>query len=234
MTQQLDFDFSQEPKANPDYFFPLSMRLDAKEKQEFIDGPLKDLRTGIEKNSLSLVNTGNADQYFQETIKATNDFLAPLGVKSRALTLFMSSKNQTSWVVHRDGTRFQGDPVVLEARLSYYEIAESPGAIRWWDDSVDTVLKEYEKTQFSQYRTTAMTSWAEKIRDDELTWDDVPAPAFAVVTSSPSALLRTNRPHHVIQGPGLRVTVSSQLVFLNGDPTGIWRHIQNNKHLIGV
>lgn len=234
MTEKIDFDFDQDPKSNDEYFFPLDLRLDEKEKQNFIQGPLKDLRITIEKKNLGLCNVDNADEYFPESIKTTNEFLSRFGLKSRALTLFLCNKDHTSWIVHCDGTRYQGKPVNLEARLSYYEIAEAPGAIRWWDDSVKTTLKSYEKTENTQYRVTAMTEWAEKIRDGKLTWKDVPAPAFSTATNLPSGLLRTNRPHHVIQGSGLRVTISSQIVFPDSNPAGVWEHIRKNKHLIGV
>lgn len=59
-------------------------------------------------------------------------------------------------------------------------------------------------------------------------------PDFSTVSSAPSAILRTNRFHHVIQGPGLRVTVSAQLVFPDGNPVGVWEHIEKNIHLLGV
>lgn len=39
-------------------------------------------------------------------------------------------------------------------------------------------------------------------------------------------------PHHVIQGNGLRVTISCQLIFEDGNPVGVWEHIQKNIHLV--
>jgi hypothetical protein len=234
MTQQLNFDFNQLPTRNPDYFYPLSLNLDPKEKDNFIHTGLVPHQAKFINSGISLSNVGNADQYFKNTMKLTNEFLAPLGVKTRRMTLFLSDGGTTSWAIHCDGVRdVNNEPARLEARLSYYEIAESSGAIRWWDN-LPNELRVMAGNEYSQERITCMADCAEDIRNDTLTWDDIPQPAFTVVTSAPSAILRTDRPHHVVQGPGLRVTVSYQLVFPNGDPHGVWDHIQRNIHLIGV
>lgn len=234
MTQQLNFDFSTAPVRNEDFFFPLTMKLDPIEKQTFIKTGLVPYKEKIEGSGAGLSNVGNADQYFKKTRQAVNEFLKPLGITTRRMTLFLSDKGATSWVIHCDGVRdSENNPARLEARLSFYEIADAPGAIRWWDN-LNTELKVMPGNEYSQERITCMADCAEALRDDKITWDDIPQPAFSTVTSAPSALLRTNQPHHVIQGPGTRVTVSFQLVFPNGNPQGVWDHIQKNIHLIGV
>jgi len=234
MTQQLNFDFAQEPQRNPDYFFPLTLKLDPEERANFIATGLVPYKNKIEGSGTGLSNVGNADQYFKRTMAATNQFLKPLGVVTRRMTLFLSDRDATSWVIHCDGVRdSDNNPARLEARLSYYEIADAPGAIRWWDN-LPTELSVFPATEYSQERITCMASCAELLRDDKIAWADIPLPAFSTVTSAPSAILRTNHPHHVIQGPGLRVTVSYQLVWPNGSPHGVWEHIKNNIHLLGV
>ena len=233
MTQQLNFDFQLDPIRNPDYFFPLTLKLDPTEKANFIATGLVPHVNKISGTKHGLSNVGNANEYFPVTIAQTNAYVKELGLQVRKVTLFLSDSNQTSWVIHSDGVYFKGKPSILEARISYYEIAEAPGAIRWWDN-IKSTLQIYSKTEYTQERVTYIADCAEDIRDNKLTWDDIPAPAFSAVTSAPSALLRTNRPHHVIQGPGLRVTVSCQLVFNDGNPVGVWEHIQNNIHKLGV
>lgn len=234
MTQQLNFDFAQAAERSPDYFYPLALKLDPKEKDNFIHTGLVPHQAKFVNSGISLSNVGNADQYFKNTMRQTNEFLAPLGVKTRRMTLFLSDSSTTSWAIHCDGVRdVNNEPARLEARLSYYEIAESPGAIRWWDN-LPNQLRVMAGNEYSQERITCMADCAEDIRTDKLTWADIPQPAFSTVTNAPSAILRTDRPHHVIQGPGLRVTVSYQLVMPNGDPHGVWDHIQNNIHLIGI
>lgn len=234
MTQQLDYDFSQPPVRNPEYFFPLDLRLDPEEKSNFINTGLVPHRTKITGTGHGLSNVGNADEWFPKTIAQTNSFVRPLGLKVRVMTLFLSDKSQTSWVIHADGVWFDHKPTMLEARLSYYEIAEEPGAIRWWNN-LSVKLQVHPANEYTQERINCMADVAEDIRTDKKTWADIPQPAFSVVSSTPSAILRTNRPHHVIQGPGLRVTVSCQLVFAStGSPAGVWNHIKNNIHLIGA
>jgi hypothetical protein len=234
MTQQLDFDFSQQPVRNPEYFFPLSLKLDPEEKANFIATGLVPHRNKITGTQHGLSNVGNADQYFPRTIAQTNEFVKPLGLEVRRVTLFLSDKSQTSWVVHSDGVWYNKKPAILEARLSYYEIADAPGAIRWWDDNLKSTLQVIPATDRTQERVSSIADCAEDLRTDRITWADIPQPAFSAVTSSPSALLRTNRLHHVIQGPGLRVTVACQLVFPDGNPVGVWEHIEKNIHLLGI
>ena len=237
MRQQLDFDFSQPALGHPEFFYPLDLKLDPKEKENFIKTALVPHRNKIEGSNYGLSNVGNADRSFPKTIAATNEFLKPLGLATRRLTLFLSDQSQTSWVIHCDGVRGPDGPTILEARLSYYEIAEEPGAIRWWNHLPNTGVKVYppDAVLGTQERISCFADCAEQLRDGELTWDDIPPPDFSTVSSTPSAILRTNRFHHVIQGPGLRVTVSAQLVWENtGSPEGVWEHIQNNIHLLGV
>ena len=233
MTQQLHYDFSQAPKRNPDYFYPLTLALDPAEKANFIATGLVPHITKIAGTKHGLSNVGNADEYFPKTIAQTNAYVKDLGLRVRKVTLFLSDSDQTSWVIHSDGTVFNKVPSILEARISYYEIADAPGAIRWWDN-IKSTLQVYPKTEYTQERVTCMADCAEDIRDNKLLWSDIPNPAFDVVTSVSSALLRTNRPHHVIQGSGLRVTVSCQLVFKDGNPVGVWEHIRNNIHILGI
>ena len=194
-------------------------------------------RNKIEGSKYGLSNVGNADKSFPKTIVNTNLFLKPLGLLTRRLTLFLSDQSQTSWVIHCDGVRGPNGPTILEARLSYYELAEEPGAIRWWKHLPNTGIKVYppDVTLGTQERISCFADCAEPLRDNQLTWNDIPPPDFSTVSSTPSAILRTNRFHHVIQGPGLRVTVSAQLVWENtGSPEGVWEHIENNIHLLGV
>jgi hypothetical protein len=233
MTQQLNYDFTQAPLRNPEYFYPLTLVLDPDEKANFIATGLVPHINKIAGTKHGLSNVGNANEYFPKTIALTNAYVKDLGLQVRKVTLFLSDSDQTSWVIHSDGVYFKGKPAILEARISYYEIADAPGAIRWWDD-IKSTLQIYAKTEYTQERVTYIADCAEDIRDNKLTWDDISHPAFSAVTSVPSALLRTNRPHHVIQGPGLRVTVSCQLVFNDGNPIGVWEHIQNNIHKLGV
>lgn len=70
----------------------------------------------------------------------------------------------------------------------------------------------------------------QKLRTGEITWDQVPAANYKATTDCSSALLRTDWPHTVFQGPGMRITVSCQIVFPNCHPTGVWQHIHENSN----
>jgi hypothetical protein len=233
MTQQINFDFTQAPQRNPNYFFPLDLKLDPVEKANFIATGLVPYLSQISGSGYGLSNVGNADHYFPNTIAQTNDFVQPLGLSVRRVTMFLSDKSRSSWVIHSDGVWYNKKPAILEARLSYYEIAAAPGAIRWWDDLAAT-LQVIPANDTNQQRVTKIADCAEQIRDEKINWADIPEPVFSVVTSLPSALLRTNKLHHVIQGPGIRVTLACQLVFPDGNPAGVWDHIEKNIHLLGV
>lgn len=249
MSTHLDYDFSQAPERNPDYFYPLSLRIDPKEKAKFIAIGLPPYRNLIEGSHRGLQNVATANEHFPVTIQATNLFVKPLGLRVKNVTLFLSDSNATSTTIHCDGTYDNNkQPALLEARLSYYEIADAPGAIRWWDklpvkiteipaEQVDSnIIAQVIPPAISDSpaRVQVVADCSADLQNGKISWDDIPEPAFSVVSSCPSAILRTNRHHHVIQGNGVRVTVSCQLVFLNGDPTGVWEHIQNNIHLLGA
>jgi hypothetical protein len=237
MTQQLNYNFDQPVTGHPEFFYPLNLRLDPKEKENFIRTALVPYRNKIEGSKHGLSNVGNADKSFPRTIARTDEFVKPLGLKTRRMTLFLSDQGQTSWVIHCDGVRGPDGPAMLEARLSYYEIAESPGAIRWWNYLPNTGITVFppDPVNGTQERISCFADCVEDLRTDQISWDDIPDPDFSTVSSAPSAILRTNRFHHVIQGPGLRVTVSCQLVWADtGSPEGVWEHIQQNIHLLGV
>jgi hypothetical protein len=208
--------------------------LDPEEKANFINTVLAQYSAKFKGGRHGLSNVGNTTELFPKTIAQTNEFVKPLQLKVHRVTLFLSSSDVTSWILHADGVNIDKEEgLLLEGRLSYYEIAHAPGAIRWWKDLPMT--RRFEPANdYSQSRVNYQADCSEDIRDNKLTWDDIPQPNFSVVTSVPSAILRTNVPHHVIQGSGLRVTVSCQLIFENGRPEGVWEHIQKNIHLLGA
>ena len=77
--------------------------------------------------------------------------------------------------------------------------------------------------------------WIKDLNPGKLTSQTCPDYDFATTSNAPSAILRTNLPHHVIQGPGVRLTVSAQLIWSDTkSPVGVWEHIEKNFHLLGV
>lgn len=212
-----------------DYFIPLSLQIDPLEKESFIANRVPALREKYAGTGHGLANVGNVTELFPNTVTQTNEFVRSLGLRTRAVTLFASDADSTSYAIHADGVYYQGKPTLLEARLSYYELAEAPGTICWWNSNdLPITIKEYPATEYSQARVNVMADCAEELEAGRLQWNNLPASVFEATTNVPSAILRTNQPHTVIQGPGLRITISCQLVFANGNPTGVWEYIKQN------
>lgn len=215
------------------YFIPLDLRIDPVEKEHFVRKHIPELKKKYANSGQGLANVGNVTKLFPKTIAQTNQYVDSLGLTTRAVTLFAGDANTASWVIHADGVYYNDKPALLEARLSYYELAESPGIIRWWDN-LPMVMQELPATAHSAARLNVMAECAELLRDRYIGWDELPPVTFEAETSVASAILRTDHAHHVIQGSGLRITISCQLVFADGNPHGVWEHIKNNIMVLGV
>jgi hypothetical protein len=217
------------------YFVPLELVIASEEKQAFLQSQFNKLKSKYSGSNNGLANVGNVTELFPNTIAQTDEFVKPLGLKTRAVTLFAGDADIASYSIHADGVYYNRKPALLEARLSYYELAEAPGTINWWDSfEMPMTMKEYPATEYSAARINVMADCVEDLVAGKLEFDDLPDPVYSTETSVPSAILRTNQPHNVVQGPGLRITISCQLVFQDGNPTGVWDHIQNNIKLLGV
>jgi hypothetical protein len=217
------------------YFYPLALTIDTAEKESFLKNQLPGLKSKYGGTGHGLVNVGTVTELFPTTIAQTNQLVESLGLRTRAVTLFAGDSDSTSYAIHADGVYYNRKPTLLEARLSYYELADSPGKICWWDkEELPVTIQEYAATKYSQARVNVMANCVEDLQAGRLQWHDLPGPVFETDSNVPSAILRTDQPHTVIQGPGFRVTVSCQLVFADGNPEGVWEHIQNNINLIGA
>lgn len=233
--ENLPFNEALGVQSNADYFWPLVLRLDESEKKQFLSSTkISNVIADVRNNRKVLVNLMDARELFPATIKETNRFLQELNVKVTAFNFFIGDKNLTSWSIHKDGTKFDNKYVGLEARLSYYELAEAPGIIRWWTDEdmpcdyVDTSTSNYNR----QNKFYIIAKVANELRNGSLKWDSLPAVIHETSTATPSAILRTNHPHHVIQGNGLRLTLGGQITFLDGNPVGVWEHLRTHMHKI--
>jgi hypothetical protein len=224
-----------QPTPNPAYFYPLTMKLDPEEKNNFLAHFNEKYRQDVGDQAL-YSPMGDAKKFFPKTLAATNTFLRPLNIKVRNFTVFTGAADSEGRNIHVDGCRLaDGETdVILEARLSYYEMSEAPGVIRWFPKT-----EEYTKfVKLEPGKIMAihwMLPWIQDLKLGNLTWGTCPNYEFATTSNAPSAILRTNLPHHVIQGPGVRLTISAQLVWADSNsPIGVWDHIQQNFHLLGI
>lgn len=223
------------PTAHPSYFYPLTLRLHETEKALFVRYFNEKFKNDVGNQAL-YSPMGDAKGFFPKTVSDTNQFLKPLGIEVRNLTVFTGAADNDGKNIHIDGTKLADNAtdVILEARLSYYEMSEAPGIIRWFP-------KTEEYTKFVRNEPGKMVAvhwllpWVSDLLRGKISWEDCPDYEFATTSNAPSAIIRTNLPHHVIQGPGVRLTASAQLVWSDTrSPIGVWEHIEKNFHLLGV
>ena len=226
----IDYDFTELPKRNLDYFIPLQFQIDPEERELAINTTVAQLREQYGYIKVGHVVLPADPAQWQKTLAICNTFLNPIGLVCRNLTSFVSNKNQTGWTVHKDGyfteqDRLNNTVSTLEARMSFYELCDGPGAIRWWsEDDVKITLA----LRPGPIRVRGIADFVEDLHQGKISWDNIPKPAFSSVTTCPSALVRTELAHHVIQGDGFRYVVGSTITFEDGNPTGVWDHIRKN------
>jgi hypothetical protein len=226
-------DFYSQPVNNPNYFIPLNnvLGLDEKEKSVFLKHYDEVLLPAQQANGFRALYSpiGDARSWFPTTYQKVNNFLKPFELTARSLTVFLAPPTTNIRDVgnlHLDSTKNQNHmSTVLEGRLSFYELAESPGIVRWFPMAGE--LKHYIEAHPIRPVSIWETDWIRKMREREMSWEECPDFEFATSTNCVAGFIRTNLPHHVIQGPGRRITISAQLVFENGDPVGVWERIQS-------
>jgi hypothetical protein len=229
-------DVFSAPVTDSDYFIPLKLTLDPVEKSNFNAFYEEKLLPNIHWKKALYSPMGDCSTYFPKTIEQTKQFLEPIGLTVRSLTVFVSPPGgnvEDVKNVHVDSTKLpNGESVILEARLSYYEMADTPGIVRWFPaDENYTNREEHIPGQLVSNIWTL--PWIQDLKQGALTWEQVPEWVCASSTNTPSGLIRTNVPHHVIQGSGNRLTISAQIIFKDSrSPVGVWQHIKNNLHLL--
>lgn len=227
--KNLNWDLHEEANSNQDFFIPLDLKLDPVEKDNFAKHFAKKYLPELDNMTNLSVADGNVKEFFPKSYEQANNLLRPLSLCARAMTLFVSPPTpniEDCRNVHMDSTKTKdGDVFPLEARLSYYEMAEVPGIIRWYPANEDNSTGEVFEGKNSRIYAT---EWITALRQGKLSWEDAPDYIHSTTTSVPSALLRTNLPHNVIQGPGIRITVSCQIQWINSkSPVGTWQHIRD-------
>ena len=225
-----------QPTANPAYFYPLTLTLDPEEKSNFLSHFNEKYRQDVGNQAL-YSPMGNAARYFPKTVEQTKQFLSAIGLTMRNFTVFVAPPTNNindTRNIHVDGVKLpDGTDVILEARLSYYEMSDMPGVVRWFPKEENYI--NWQERVLGKIESNIWTlPWIQDLKQKKINWEDAPEWTFATSTNVPSGIIRTNLPHHVIQGGGNRLTISAQIVWPTGSPVGVWAHIHNNKHLLGV
>jgi hypothetical protein len=220
-------DLYNPPIKDEDFFHPLTLTLDINERENF--------KKYLDKNSSVLsskgelfVSMGDSRTFFPKTLEKSIEFLRPLGLTVRNLTVFQGKANTDGRAIHVDAVfTDQGKSCILEARLSYYEMSEAPGIIRWFPKT-----EEYfeEKGLHNGVPWVHYTlPWIKELAANKISLAECPDYIFSTSDRTPSAILRTNLPHSVIQGQGTRTTISAQIVWIDTlSPVGVWDHIAKN------
>jgi hypothetical protein len=236
----IDYDFTQLPKRNLDYFIPMDLQPDPAEYATAVNTTVpRAIASQGHKKTGHYGSAGNMADWTQ-TLAICNKFLNPIGLASRYVTVFVSNKNQTAWNVHKDGyftndDRLNNTISSLEARISFYGLSTAPGAIRWWsEDDVKINLEVNSGLMTGPRRAKGNADFVEDLQQGKISWNEIPAPAFSSVTTCPGALVRTNLAHHVIQGDGFRYVVGFTITFDDGNPVGVWDHIIKNIDQLAV
>lgn len=230
-------DLTSQALRHDDYFIPLDLKLDAEERDRFFEYYKTEFLPTIDFKKALYSPMGNAAGHFPKTVAQTREFLGRIGLTVRNITVFVAPPTydiNDARNIHVDSVKDPaGNDIILEARLSYYEMADTPGVVRWFPKDTDYMF--YQENIPGKMESSIWTlPWIQDLKANKVNWEDVPDWEFATVTNAPSGIIRTNIPHHVIQGGGNRLTISAQIVWPSGSPVGVWAHIHNNKHLLGV
>lgn len=193
---------------HPDFFIPLELKLPQGTKSFLQTFFLEDLKkTQSKKRQLGLYPLP-ASTEIDDLRELVDKFLAPIGLAAGAYGAFALNSSTNDVNVHVDAMK-------LNTRLSFYELAETPGTINWWQDD-GTGYEDWRPSYLGgQPILDYRFPWVDELQAGKRTWDECPRPIFRTSTAVPSALVMTSLPHNVVQGPGFRITVSCQVVDRN-------------------
>jgi len=204
-----------------DFFIPLNLTLPDKVKSFFKEVYVDDLKLKqSHKRQLGLFPLPDSVEA-TELKDLVDNFLEPVGLRSGAFGAFALNKSVKDNNIHVDAMR-------LNTRLSFYELAETPGQINWYADD-GTGYEDWRPSYLGgnnilDYRYP----WIDELQSGKRTWAQCPLPIHSVTTDVPSALIMTALPHNVVQGSGFRITVSCQVVDAsNGSVENTWQKVKD-------
>lgn len=206
---------------NSDYFIPLTLTLPEVDKLALQAGVVQTLLDAHKDSHRLYFNPESILDYKLDATREVADaFLNPFGLCAETMGIFIVRPNLFDKNVHVDAGK-------LEARLNFYDLTTGYGAIRWFPHSEDG----YADSDVNLEGTTIVDytyPWVMDLKAGRIGWDKVPDTVFESTTNTPSALVRTNLPHHVIQGNGWRVTVTARIVDIaTGSSDGVWDKIKS-------
>ncbi len=193
---------------HPDFFIPLSLTIPATTKKFLQEFFVDDLQTQqSKKRQLGLYPLPDVAE-LKELKSLVEEFLNPIGLSAGSYGAFALNQAVNDDNIHVDAMR-------LNTRLSFYELAETPGTIQWYADD-GTGYEDWRSSYLGEQKILDYRyPWIDELQTGKRTWDQCPRPIHTEITNVPSALVMTALPHNVVQGPGFRITVSCQVVDLD-------------------
>lgn len=212
---------NQPVQPHPDFFVPLELKLPQADKDALQNGIIARLQEQHKNSDRLWFNGANEVGYnFKATQELADSFLRPMGLKADIMGVFIVKDNLYDRNIHVDTAR-------METRLNFYEMAEAPGVVRWFPDTGDG-YDSYDINLGGAKFLDYTYPWLTEFKKGKLDWKDIPKPIWSTSTNCSSALVRTNFPHHVIQGNGLRVTITCRVVdLITGSVTNTWAKIKS-------
>lgn len=214
-------DITALPTPNADYFIPLTLTLPEVDKEALQNGVVQALLERHKNDQRLYFNPEHTLDCKLDATRAVADaFLNPLGLRAETMGIFIVCPNLFDKNVHVDAGK-------LEARINFYDLTTGDGAIRWFLDTGDG-YNDYDINLGGTKILDYTYPWVMDLKAGKIDWDGVPPVIFESTTNTPSALVRTNLPHHVIQGAGWRVTVTARIVdCTTGSTDGVWQKIKS-------
>lgn len=205
-----------------DFFVPLSLTLPESVKSFFKEAYVDNLKIKQSvRRQLGLFPLPESSEAI-ELRTLVDDFLLPMGLRSGAFGAFALNPSVKDTNIHVDAMR-------LNTRLSFYELAETPGTINWYADD-GTGYEDWRPSYLGgnsilDYRYP----WVDELQSGQRTWAQCPQPVYSVTTNVPSAFIMTALPHNVVQGSGFRITVSCQVVDIDtGSVENTWTKVKDH------
>ena len=214
-------DITALPTLNADYFIPLTLTLPEVDKQALQSGVVQSLLERHKNDRRLYFNPEHTlDCKLDATRTVADAFLNPMGLRAETMGIFIVCPNLFDKNVHVDAGK-------LEARINFYDLTTGAGAIRWFPDTGDG-YNDYDINLGGTKILDYTYPWVMDLKAGKIDWDGIPPVVFESTTNTPSALVRTNLPHHVIQGAGWRVTVTARIVDITtGSTDGAWEKIKS-------
>lgn len=190
-----------------EYYIPVDLSLDITESINFINSDLIEIGKDAARTRDGFTMVAVVNDYFLNTNKIVKDFLRPHNLTITACNFLLTLPNTKCKRIHIDTFPVGNDKHdIMDARLSFFSLSETPGQISWWDTDVEMIQTSNPVILSNgkiQNRSSLRSMWY----INDVPWENIPQPTHTEITTN-AAFVRTSIPHTVIQDNGLRIAIS--------------------------